>query len=200
MTYKDAASALHAIAADQAGYFTAQQARKAGYSYRAQNYQVSAGNWIKVDRGIYRLHNFPSQEREDLAVLTLLGHNRAGEPQAVVSHDTALAIHELSDINPAAIHLTVPPRFRKRMPDQVRFHVARLLPGDWEQREGYRVTTPLRTLLDEAASPLSQELLEGAVREALARGMVREKTLLAAHAPQQAMSRIRRAAQTSRRK
>lgn len=45
-------------------------------------------------------------------------------------------------------------------------------------RRGYRVTTPLRTILDIARSPrVSPEHLETAVAEALERGLVRRKRL-----------------------
>jgi predicted transcriptional regulator of viral defense system len=190
MNRRDAADAILAFAGEQQGYFTAKQAVSAGYSYQHQEYHLAAGNWLRVARGVYRLRTFPPQDREDLAVLSLLSHNRAGEPQAIVSHDSALAVHELSDINPAEVHLTVPPRFRKRMPGGVRLHVARLQPSDWEQRDGYRVTTPPKTIIDVAGSPLSQELLTAAIRDALARGLVREGRLLALDAPEGVLRRI----------
>jgi predicted transcriptional regulator of viral defense system len=189
-SYRDAADRLRSIARVQSGYFTARQARNAGYSYRAQHYQTSVGEWERAARGIYRMAAFPMQSREDLVVLTLLSHNRAGQPQAVASHDTALSIHELSDIDPEHVHLTVPPGFRKQVPRGVILHSARLQPHDWEEREGYRVTTPIRTLLDVASSPLSQEFLDAAVRDAVNVGMVRPRDLLAADVPSNAMKRL----------
>jgi predicted transcriptional regulator of viral defense system len=198
MDRRDAADALLAVAGEQQGYFTAKQAVSAGYSHQHQEYHLAAGNWTRVARGVYRMRTFPPQGREDLAVLSLLSHNRAGEPQAVVSHDSALAIHELSDINPAQVHLTVPPRFRKNMPGGVRLHVARLQPSDWEQRDGYRVTTPLRTIVDVAGSPLSQELLNAAIRDALDRGLIREGRLLAVDTPEGALRRIGDAIEASK--
>ena len=35
-----------------AGYFTAAQAREAGYSYQAQKYHADRGNWERVRRGL----------------------------------------------------------------------------------------------------------------------------------------------------
>lgn len=172
--------ALLAIATDQSGYFTAQQAREVGYSYQAQHYHSIAGDWLRVASGVYRLRDYPEQPREELAALTLQSRNRSGEPQAVVSHETALTVHQISDANPAKIQLTVPPGFRKRMPLSVTLHRAVLEPHDWEQRDGYRVTTPLRTLVDIASSTVSWPLLDSAVRDALASGLIRKKHLLAA--------------------
>jgi predicted transcriptional regulator of viral defense system len=105
--------------------------------------------------------------------MTLLSHDRAGSPQAIVSHETALALYEISDANPSNIHLIVPPTYRKRMPPGVILHKAFLTSRDWEQREGYRVTTPLRTILDTARSPSSWPFLTDAIYDALQKGLVR---------------------------
>lgn len=170
--------ALAAVAADQSGYFTAMQARDAGYSYQAQHYHVIAGDWIRIASGLYRLRDYPSQSREELVALTLRSRNRSGEPQGTASHETALTVHEISDANPEKIHLTVPPGFRKRMPPSVTLHRGVLTPADWEERAGFRVTTPLRTLVDIASSPVSWPLLAGAVRDAIRSGLIRKKNIL----------------------
>jgi len=47
-------------------------------------------------RGLSRLPDYPPGEREDLIRWSLWSHNRQGFSQAVVSHETALAVHELS--------------------------------------------------------------------------------------------------------
>jgi predicted transcriptional regulator of viral defense system len=171
------ARALYQIAAAQGGYFTATQASQAGYAYSQQYFHVARGNWLKVDRGLFRLRDFPSDEREDLIRWALWSRDQAGAPQAVVSHDTALTVHGLSDVMPAQVHLTVPKGFRKRVPPGCVLHTASLDPYEVESRTGYQVTTPLRTLLDVADSPLSQEHLDRAVRDALERGLVRRYRL-----------------------
>jgi predicted transcriptional regulator of viral defense system len=88
-----------------------------------------------------------------------------------VSHETALSVYEISDANPAQVHLTVPVRFG-RLAGGIRLHHADLTREDVDQRDGYRVTAPLRTLLDVAQAPTSQELLDDAVTEAVERGLV----------------------------
>lgn len=174
---KERHDALVAIAADQGGYFSARQALTAGYAYPRQHYHVRAGNWEHAARGVFRLRDYPQPERADLIVLALLSQDRAGIPQAVVSHETALALHGLSDANPARIHLSVPPGFRRQLPDGVELHRAMLGPDDWEERDGFRITTPLRTLVDVAASPTAWPYLHAAVADALARGLVRRHQL-----------------------
>jgi predicted transcriptional regulator of viral defense system len=174
---QDNARALYQIAASQGGYFTAAQALQAGYAYSQQHFHRERGNWLHIDHGLFRLRDFHPAEREDLIRWSLWSRDQKGVPQAVVSHDTALTVHELSDVMPAQIHLTVPPGFRKRVPPGCVLYKATLLDEEVEARTGYRVTTPRRTLLDVADSPLSQEHLNRAVRDALERGLVRRRPL-----------------------
>src|SRR5512139_4244058 len=132
------AQALYEVAAEQGGYFTAAQARQAGYAYSQQYFHVERGNWLRVDHGLFRLRDYPPGEREDLVRWSLWSRNQRGVPQAVVSHDTALTVHELSDVMPARVHLTVPPGFRKKMLDGCVLHKGKLAPDDIEARLGYQ--------------------------------------------------------------
>jgi predicted transcriptional regulator of viral defense system len=163
---------LLAIAARQSGYFTAAQALDAGYSYPAQGYHAKRGNWLRVDRGIYRLPEWPTGPRDDLVRWSLWSRGRA-----VVSHETALSVHEMGDVDPARVHLTAPPNFRQKNPGVV-IHRADLAPRDVQEHEGFRVTTPLRSLLDVAAGELDLDQLGQAIAEALARGMTTRRALL----------------------
>lgn len=172
-----AARALATLAHEQGGYFTAKQAQQAGYGYRHLDYHETAGNFDRVGHGLYRLPEVPRAEHDDLIRLSLWSRNQNDEPQAVASHETALVLHELGDLLPRAVHLTVPPGFRKKPPAGCVFHKATLAASDIEERAGFRVTTPLRTLLDAAAGGVSQEELGKAVAEALSRGLVRRKAL-----------------------
>ena len=183
MVYRDtrrAHRALFATAVAQGGYITAVQARKAGYDYPHLDYHVRAGNIERIGHGLYRLTQIPPSEHDDLIRLSLWSRNRQDQPQAVVSHETALALHELSDVLPQRIHLTVPRSFRKRPPDKCILHKAPLASSETEERPGFRATSPLRTLLDVAVGQLSQEQLDRAVAEALDRGLLRRSSLLGA--------------------
>lgn len=194
--YNARRAALAALAARQGGYFTARQAIAAGYGYPQQHYHISTGSWERVARGVFRLRDFPPPERGDLIMLSLLSHDRLGQPQAVVSHETALALHDLGDANPARVHLTVPRGFRRAMASGVALHFGRLESADWEEHDGYRVTTPLRTLCDIAASSASWPYLDAAVRDALRKGVVRRRQLL--NAPVSADAHDRLAAAVAR--
>ncbi|MFH1800760.1 MAG: type IV toxin-antitoxin system AbiEi family antitoxin domain-containing protein [Candidatus Omnitrophota bacterium] len=168
---------LSEYANNQSGYFTAQQAQDAGYSYRLHSYHVKTGKWVKAGRGVFRLRSFPPAEREDLVQWTLWSRDRKGHPQAVASNETALAIHELGDVMPAKFHFTVPPAFRKKPPKGCVLYTAKLEENDREQRQGYSVTTPLRTLVDVAEGDLSEDELAKALRDALDKGLVQLKKI-----------------------
>jgi predicted transcriptional regulator of viral defense system len=154
---------LAAIASTQSGYFSAAQALDAGYSYQAQKYHADRGNWMRVDRGLYRIPEWPMGEHEDLVRWSLWSRGRA-----VVSHESALAVQDLGDANPAQTHLTVPPNFRARARG-VRLHRGFVAEADVSQHEGYRITKPVRTLLDVAAGDLDLGQLITAIRDAEAR-------------------------------
>src|SRR5262245_47628226 len=164
-----ASRALYELAAHQGGYFTARQAREAGYEDNVHPYHVRSRNWVREARGVYRLSQFPLPSRPDLMVWQLWSRNRQDEPQGVFSHATALSLHELSDVMPAKLHMTVPPGFRRMaaIPDVLRLHRARLGERDVQTIDGVRVTTPMRTLLDVIAEgAIAEELLVQATDEA----------------------------------
>jgi predicted transcriptional regulator of viral defense system len=171
---------LFARAGEQGGYFTAKQAREAGYDYPHLDYHISCGNFARVGHGLYRLPALPVAEHDDLIRLTLWSRDREDQPQAVVSHESALALHEMGELLPNKTHLTVSATFRKRPPEGCVLHRAPLSPADVEERQGFRITVPLRTLLDVARGGISQEQLEKAVADALSRGLVRKTKLVAA--------------------
>ncbi|RIK66088.1 MAG: hypothetical protein DCC65_10715 [Planctomycetota bacterium] len=193
--YRPARAALRrltAVANGQGGYFTAKQAQAAGYDYPHLVYHIDTGNFERVGHGIYRLPSVRPAEHDDLIRLTLWSRARDDRPQAVVSHETALALHELSDVLPSKTHVTVPKSFRKTAPRGCVLHKAAIQPGDIEEREGFRITGPLRTLLD-VADYTSQDQLEKAVRQALERGLVRRRALdsiVSKHGKNDRLSRV----------
>ncbi|MFG1923710.1 hypothetical protein [Cryptosporangium sp. NPDC048952] len=169
--------ALWQLASQQRGYFTAAQALKVGYSYQAQHFHVRQGNWGRVDRGVFRLgeYNYLPSEADDYLVQWYLW----GKEQAVVSHLSALSVHEIGIANPADIHLTVPPGFRQRS-SAVVLHFAELATTDVEQRLGYRITTPLRAIAECSSAGADQDVVDSAVADLLSRGEVTRKQLLEA--------------------
>lgn len=161
------------VASRQAGYFSTGQALEAGYSYPAQHYNAVAENWLRVGRGIFRLPEWPSSPHEDLVRWTLW----SGQ-EGVVSHESALAVHELGDVNPASVHLSVPPGFRAKARGVV-LHRAIVEPNEKQEHSGFWVTTPLRSLIDVASGSLDLDQVVTAIVEAQRRGLATAKRLRA---------------------
>ena len=172
---RDMAEKLYAIAETQQGYFTAGQAVACGYPTSNHVYHLRTGAWKRDYRGIYRLARFPVAEDAQYAMWSLWSRNRQGSPQGVYSHQTALALFDLSDLMPRCLYMTVPPGFRRNapVPDVLVLHRERLAPSEIEARSGYRVTRPLRAVTDlikEAA--VSADYLRQALQQALERGLI----------------------------
>jgi len=161
---------LYETAATQAGFFTTRQAAEAGFSDQLLVHHVRARNIRRVRRGIYRLVRFPAGEHEELVVAWLWS-----EMAGVISHHTALALHDLSDVLPAKIHLTLPADWRRRrlrLPTDVLLHYADIPPEDRAWFGPVPSTNPRRTLNDCASAGLSPELLRQGAQQALRRGIV----------------------------
>ncbi|MFZ5475410.1 MAG: type IV toxin-antitoxin system AbiEi family antitoxin domain-containing protein [Myxococcota bacterium] len=162
-------TALFSTASSQEGYFTTEQAVEAGYSRPLLDHHLHSGRFRRVRRGVYRLVEFPSGEHEDL-VVAWLWSGRTG----VFSHETALALHGLSDALPARHHLTVPSswaRRRLRVPEGLRLHFADVGGAETTWVGPVPVTVAGRTLRDCVADHVSPDLVAQAVRDGLARGL-----------------------------
>lgn len=159
----------------QEGLFSSDQAADAGYSPQLLAHHVKAGRFVRVARRIYRLVHFPPGEHEELVTIWLW-LDRAG----VFSHETALWRHELSDVLPTKMHLTLPEAWKKRrlrVPKDVALHHAEVRKRERTWFGAVPVTGVARTLNDCAESGLSPELLQQATRQALQRGLVRKSEL-----------------------
>lgn len=163
---------LYETAEGQAGYFTASQAREAGFNWERLSNNVKSGLFIRVARGVYRLTRFPASPHEDLFVAWL----KTGR-SAVISHESALSLYELSDVLPGEIHVIVP-RTSSRRRKGIRQHTNRLAPDEVTRRQGLPVTTVARTIADVSMSGLAAELILQALHEAIRRGLVTGEELL----------------------
>lgn len=175
---------LYEIAEQQAGYFTAAQARAVGFSQSLLSYYTKTGRVNRIRQRIYRLVQFPGSVYEDLFVAWL----QTG-PNSAISHESALAVYELSDVLPGEVHVIVP-RTASRRRKGVRLHTNRLEADEVTRRAGLPITTVARTITDVIAGGLAQEQIMQAIQEALQRGLTTRESLLAQAA--------RRGGQTSR--
>ncbi|MDE0498875.1 MAG: hypothetical protein OXH86_16125 [Acidimicrobiaceae bacterium] len=162
---------LYRLAAGQAGYFTAAQALDVGYSYQAQKHHADCGNWTRIDRGIFRIPEWPAGVNDELVRWVLWSKHRA-----VVSHDSAAAAYGFGVANPAKAHLSVPPGFRMADPAVI-LHYRVLPDADVTVLDGAAITTALRTALDMTESHFDEELVEGVIVDAVASGAITAKQL-----------------------
>lgn len=160
---------LYDIASAQAGNFTLAQASEAGF---ASAEQLETEERVERCGGnVFRLLSYPRSDREDLVVLWL-----QTDRKGVFSHDTALALHELSDILPSRRHITVPPGWEPppdtRLDQDSVLHRAEIDPSEITWYSPVPLTRPLRTIRDCIEDHLSPDLVEQAIDDALRRGMI----------------------------
>jgi predicted transcriptional regulator of viral defense system len=174
-SHREASRRLFEIAEEQQGFFTTKQAKAAGFAENTHPYHVQVGNWIREYRGIYRLALFPAADRPDLVLWSLWSRNRNEEVEGVYSHETALSLYKLSDVNPAKLHMTVPTDFRRNsdIPGILVLHYADLSEGDVQTAQGFKFTRPLRTILDLIeAGTVERAFIRQALRQAIERGLI----------------------------
>jgi len=158
------------MAASQRGLFTTRQADRAGYSSQLLNHHAKAGKIQRLRRGVFRLVHFPPSDDEPLVEIWLWA-----ERKAVFSHETALSLHDLSDVLPHRVHVTVPASWRGRRlraPEDVVLHHAVVRRPDLAWVGVLPVTTPERTIQDCIEAHASPELVAQAIAQARARGLV----------------------------
>ena len=163
---------LYEIAESQAGYFTAQQARKVGFTWERLSDNAARGKFIRIQHGIYRLSHFPGSRFEDLFIAWL-----SAGVNSVISHESALAVYELSDQLPSEIHVILP-RNSSRRKKGFQIHTNVLSPEEITWREGLRVTTVEKTLVDVYSGEMAHEQVDLAVHQALKRGLITPDSLL----------------------
>jgi hypothetical protein len=99
---------LEAEAYQQSGYFNAAQARAHAVSRQLLEHHIRRGRFQRVRRGLYRIQGFPTVEHDDMREAWMT----VGIPDALLSHESALALLDLSDNIPGATHILVPRRHR----------------------------------------------------------------------------------------
>jgi predicted transcriptional regulator of viral defense system len=165
---------LEAEAYQQGGYFNAAQARAHAISRQLLEHHLRRGRFERVRRGLYRVQGYPTAEHDDMreAWMTIVGTG------ALLSHESALALLDLSDNIPDTVHLLVARKHRGlRRPAGVILHThpdSEAIPTIW--RDGLPLTAPARTLLD-VARRLQPEQLSMAVTQALRRGLLTTEQL-----------------------
>ena len=162
------------LAEQNDGLVTAAEARSLGITDSVLARLTQRGKLERVARGVYRIPYFPadpfSQYRE--AVLWALASH--GPERVALSHETALGVYGISDVNPARIHLTVPKhaRLRRQKPKWVVIHRGDLPTSDVTTHEGLPVTTVAKSVMDVMETTGRLGLARRAIKDARREGFI----------------------------
>ena len=159
---------LVARAADRHGYFTVDDALEEGGTRMALVMLAQRGTVERVGRGLYRVAEMASDPLAQYqeALLRL--------PGAVLSHDTALEVEGLADVNPRRVHVTVARRYRlrKNIPAWVAIHRADLDVAEITEHEGLAIVTPAQAIIDAITDNLGDRFVDQAIATARRRNQL----------------------------
>jgi predicted transcriptional regulator of viral defense system len=152
---------LAAQAAGQHGFITQEEARRLGFKRMTLVRMAERGQLERRSHGVYRVPIVPEGPLDAYMEATLWPRGVDG----VLSHETALALYELSDVNPDKIDITVPKRhrIRREIPDEYRIHHEDLVAGDIASHEGIAIVTPAVAIRQCHAEHLGPALLSQAI-------------------------------------
>jgi predicted transcriptional regulator of viral defense system len=163
------------VAQDQYGFVTAEDAKARGIDPLRLQDLTRRGLAERVGHGLYRINTVPATALDPYMEATLWPHGNRG----VLSHETALDLHELCDVNPGRIHIAVPKahRPRREIPKLYVVHRRDLADEDTTLHEGIAIVTPFRAILDGIESHLGERLVRQAIANADRRGLLRPHEL-----------------------
>lgn len=187
MRRPEALNALLEAANEQGGYVSVAQAIRLGLAHSDIERLERGGDLQRVRRGVYRMRHAQSHREDEIAAFLLLQRGQLPwesrqAPRAVVSHDSAAAIHRLGTIIPERPTFTVPQGTTTTTAGDVEVHHMRLRKEDWswerDEALSLPVTTPARTIVDLVLAKAEPSYVLRATREALSRQQTTPEQLL----------------------
>lgn len=165
---------LAALAEDNDGLVTAEQARASGFADSVLARLAQRKRIERIARGVYRIPYVSPGQFSQYREAVLWAKANRGPATVALSHETALVVYGISDANPASIHLTVPAsaRLRRRKPKGVVIHHGDFGPNDVMIHEGLPLTTVDKTIADLLESGGRTDLMRQAVSDARREGYV----------------------------
>jgi predicted transcriptional regulator of viral defense system len=171
---------LYQLAEGQGGYFTARQAADAGVSRKALSYHATSGTAVeRVGPAIYRLRRFPTSPHGHV----IAGWLALSHADAVVSHESALELLDLTDVIADEVHVTLPrdKRGLSRPPDvHAHFTARKIGAADRRRVSGIPTTSVDRTVVDLLRAGGWTEQIDIAVDQGIRRGLTTPRRLRAA--------------------
>lgn len=166
---------LHALAEEHDGLLTSKEARALGIQDSVLVRLAQRGRLERMSRGVYRIAHYPTDPLAQYREAVLWAQaNHHGPERIALSHETALLIYGISDLNPSRVHLTVPKsvRLRRERPEWITIHQDNLAENEVGQHEGIPVTTVSRSIVDVLSTTHRTEIARQAITEALRDGLL----------------------------
>ena len=163
-------------ATGQYGYITADDARVLGIDPAQLRLMHHRKLLDRLAVGLYRFPIVPTTPLDQYMEATLWPRK-----PAVLSHETALDLHDVCDVNPAKVHLTVLGgyRLRRDLPAMYQLHPRQLDASDVTRHEGIPIVTVRRAILDGIEAGLGGQLVDQATTTAQRRGLLSRDELAA---------------------
>jgi prepilin-type processing-associated H-X9-DG protein len=146
--------ALSRIITSQHGYFTRKQAIATGYPDNHHAEHCRKGEWLYVDRGLYRLPDSVESKESWLMRWVLWARTRSGRPVGVVRNRSALYYYGVIDSLLEIVELYVPQEFKRLSADGCSIVKTDLEGIHYRVFGRLRVTSPMQSLGDCMADPL----------------------------------------------
>lgn len=150
------------VAGEQRGFVTVRDAEDLGVPAVELRKMASRGVLVRSGHGLYRIESFSAQRHDEF-----MEANLWADGEGVTSHESALSLMELCDVNPRVINVTVPRRMRRAGPSYYRVWLNTLDAFDIDWREGIRVTSAARSIADALDSGTRGSLIEQAIESAM---------------------------------
>ncbi len=165
-------SELWEVALDQYGFVTSKDAKRLNINVVELGKLSARGQLERLGYGIYRFPRFPTSSLDVYMHATLWANGRG-----VLSHDTALELHDLCDINPTRIHITVPVWYtpERQRGDLYTVHCEELAAEDVTKYEGIPIVREAVAIAQGIRSGVPTYLLRQALETAARRGSINKR-------------------------
>lgn len=153
-------SEILALAAEQNGYVRTREVRELGIDPRRLNDYAQRGLAERVGHGLYRIDLVPPGDLDEFARAAQWPDGRG-----TLSGETALDLHELCDVSPAHIDITVPHDYRTHRPVPARYRLHRrdLSTDEVTWLHDISIVTPARAIADGIQLGLRPTLIDQAI-------------------------------------
>lgn len=166
---------LYALAEVKDGLLTSKEARTAGIADSVLVRLTQRGRLERVSRGVYRISHYPADRFAQYREAVLWAKASGGPELVLISHETALLLYGVSDVNPARVHITVPvtARLRRARPRWITIHHAGIVPAEINEYEGIPVTSLERAIVDVLGSTKRIDLARQAIDDGFKKGLLK---------------------------